>query len=114
MQPFDGIAPLSIVYQIIPLRYEIVDRTTRVGLTKRRAAIHVPGSLDFAFNGGVFFVVASFDRVEFFPVKDAFGRVVVGFFVALLVNEATEFFYWLVGPVVAFYSGRDASEWRVR
>lgn len=75
-----------------------------MSLTKWRTAIHTAGGLDFPFDGCVFFVIAAFDGVEFFPVKDTAGGVAVGFLVSLVVDETAEFFDGLVGAVAAFYS----------
>lgn len=104
MQTIDGIGPLTIVDKVVPLWDEIIHGTPRVGLAEGGAAIHASGGLHLAFNGGVFFGIASLDGVKFSPVEDAFGGISVGFFVALVVDEAAEFFDGLVGPIAALHS----------
>jgi hypothetical protein len=55
----------------------------------------------------VFFFVAALDGVEFFPVQNAAGRVTVGFFVALVVDEAAELFDRLICSITTLYSATE-------
>lgn len=73
-------------------------------LTEGGAAIHTSGRLDLAFDGSVFFIIASLDGVELSPIEDTFGGISVGFFVALVVDETAEFFDGLVGSIAALHS----------
>lgn len=107
VQPLDGVGPLPVVDEVVPLGNEIVHGTARVRLAEGGAAVHAPGGLDLALDGGVLFVVAAFDGVEFFPVEDAAGGVAVGLLVALVVDEAAQFLDGLVAAVAALYSASE-------
>lgn len=75
-----------------------------MSLTKWRTAIHTTCRLHFAFNGGMLFIIAALDGVEFFPVEDTFGGVTVGLFVTLVVDETTEFFDGLICSIATLDS----------
>ena len=103
VQAKDGVAPLPVVHEVVPLGDEVVDGAAGVGLAEGGAAVHAPGGLDLALDGRVFLVVDALDGVEFPPVEHALGGVPVLLLVALVVDEPSEFFDGLVGSVAALH-----------
>ena len=45
VQTVKSCSPAALVNVIVPLRNEVIDGTTHIGLAKRHAAIHTPGAL---------------------------------------------------------------------
>lgn len=63
-----------------------------MGLTKRSSAIHAASGLHLELGGRVGNLdVPTGDRVDFFPIVDPYQRVTVGFRIALVIQESTEF-----------------------
>ena len=104
MEPVDGVGPLSVVDQVVPLGDKVVDGTARLGLAKGGAAVHAAGGLDLALDLGMLLFVG-LRRVELLPVHEALQRLAVGLGVALVVEEAPELLDGLVRSVSALHHG---------
>ena len=104
VQPIDGVGPLSVVDQIVPLRDEVIDRTARLGLAKGSAAVHATGGLDLALDLGMLLFVG-LRRVELLPVHEPLQWLAVGLRVALVVEEAPELLDGLIRPIPTLHHG---------
>mmetsp|Transcript_17657 Transcript_17657/g.43471 ORF Transcript_17657/g.43471 Transcript_17657/m.43471 type:complete len:387 (+) Transcript_17657:1837-2997(+) len=116
MQPFNGFVPLILIDQIVPFGNQVVDGTSLMSLTKGSSAIHATSGLNLAFNGRVGDLdVSVWDRINLFPVIDAFEGITVWLGVALVIQETTEFFngfdraiaaadFWLIVMIVDSFS----------
>ena len=110
----NGILPLAIVDQVVPLRDQVVDGTSRMRLAKRSPAIHTASRLDLAFHGSVVQFVA-LDGVQLAPVHDALQRTAVGFRITLVVNETAQLLDTVVRTVATLDPiGKKSSKKRVR
>ena len=104
VQPIDGVGPLSVVDQIVPLRDEVIDRTARLGLAEGSAAVHATGGLDLALDLGMLLLVG-LRRVELLPVHEPLQWLAVGLGVALVVEEAPEFLDGLIRTIPTLHHG---------
>ena len=100
VQALNRILPLAVVHEVVPLGDEVVDGAAGVGLAEGRAAVHAPGGLDLALEGGVVELV-SLDGVELAPIQDPLEGAPVRLRIALVVQEPTQLFDARVGPIAA-------------
>lgn len=90
MEPVDGLAQLSLVHEVVPLRYLVVHRASRVRATKGSTAVHASRGLDLALHFIMLEVNVLVSGVELAPVSDALEGVAVRLWVATVIDEAAE------------------------
>ena len=78
------VAPPAVVNQVIPLRYQVVDRTAVVGLAERHAAVHTARALRLQ----VCLVVR---RIDFLEIDEAHRWIAIRLGLALVILKSGGF-----------------------
>ena len=100
-QPFQGVVQVAVVYQVVPLRNQIVQRTAGIhprqlhpGLAEGHAALHAPGPLPLPL---LFWL----HGMELIPVPDALQRRLRRIAPARIVQKSCGFSHYRSPPVIA-------------
>lgn len=99
VEALDGVAPSALEDQLIPLRDEVVDGASGVGLAKGSATVHTARRL----HRSLYIIMARI--VDLSPVKHALERVAVRVGVAVVVDEPSRLIDVSEGAVATLYLG---------
>lgn len=88
VQPIDGFLPLVLVHEVVPLRNEVVDRTTRVCLAKGCATIHTTSRLDLTLHRCVL-VGVTLRGIQLSPIHNPLQRRTVRLRISFVIDKPT-------------------------
>ena len=99
MQPVDGVSPLVLEHEFIPLRDEVIHWAAGVGLAEGSPTVHAARGLD----GLLHLVVLRNCVVYFSPIEYSLQRISVRFGDAVIIDEATRLIDLTNGSIPPLY-----------